>query len=105
MARTYRRNTPKSQNKTAHYVKNLCVASQHDSYWFPFVKIRRDNLFFTDNQRSVNWKDETDAMNRKVRYESKRVLKKIKNLEDSEAVVLNFKEKQQMAFEIYKYWD
>lgn len=107
MARTYRRNKPKSQNKTAHYIKNLCVALKHDDgYYFPFVNFKRDKRFFTDNQKTSNWKFETDLMNRRNRYDARKSLRKVVNgILETDEVVLDFKEKAQMAKEIYYYWD
>lgn len=102
MARTYRRTKPRSQNKTLRCEKNLVQSKKDldiDGYGTPYVNIKNDKRFFTDNQDTPKWRSDEKRMNRRVRYESKKKLKKIKSMEQAEEFLLLRKEKQEIHWE------
>mgnify|MGYP003441551523 CR=1 FL=1 len=109
MARTYRRNTPRSQYKTLRYEKNLCVAKkrcEREGYWwYGYVNFKDDKRFYTDNQKTPNWKFEENLMSRRIRAEARRKLKKVRSFSDAEEVVLNLRERQEMPWAVTAYWD
>lgn len=92
MSRTYRRYTKKSQNRTVNFMKSIFHEFNdtrfNDNLYI--VKYKGFHKFFTDNQRVPNWKSCYHSMNKKSRYESKKILKNIPNLEYTEDLIFKY---------------
>lgn len=103
MARTYRRKTQKSQSKTLRWLtseRNLYLAKNRldiEDYGYPYVNIKNDECFFTDNQKTPNWSFEDRVMNRKVRHQFKRKLNHVKSIAEAENFMVEINKRAKEA--------
>lgn len=107
MSRTYRRYTKKSQKRTVNFMKSIFHEFNEEDFNdnLYIVKYKGLNKFFTDNQKVPNWKICYHHMNKKSRYEAKKVLKNIPSIDFSENLIFKYhKGKHSFSKNIFIYF-